>query len=284
MSSTSGPASRVLSPTSIASSFQYVTASDRHSEANSSSDDSFGSFSDVTTSDDDDEIVWSVSDLSASGSSQPVAAAALRSPGVLSDDEYIVLSPPLSQPRSGMSSLSASLMNTSVEASSVDGLSDDMSNLNLAESDSSTDTDSVRPTSQASSRSRRRRRRSGHAATAASGSATTPAPVATPKPKKKKSKAKVNAAPASAAGSATGTGKAKKKKVKAAKAKGVLPTASVPATETAEEVAGLGERPIVDDVSEAGDTKTAVYEEAVQYVSESVNLHLILVICQSHER
>ncbi len=284
MSTTSGPASRVLSPTSIASSFQYVTASDRHSEANSSSDDSFGSFSDVTTSDDDDEIVWSVSDLSASGSSQPAAAAALRSPGVLSDDEYIVLSPPLSQPRSGMSSLSASLMNTSVEASSVDGLSDDMSNLNLAESDSSTDTDSVRPTSQASSRSRRRKRRSGRAAATASGSATAPTPVVTPKPKKKKNKTKVNAAPASAAGSATGTGKAKRKKAKAAEAKKVLLTASVPATETAEEVAGLGERPIVDDVSEAGDTKTAVYEEAVQYVSESVNLHLILVICQSHER
>ncbi|KAI0818912.1 hypothetical protein BC629DRAFT_685713 [Irpex lacteus] len=260
MSTTSGPASRVLSPTSIASSFQYVTASDRHSEANSSSDDSFGSFSDVTTSDDDDEIVWSVSDLSASGSSQPAAAAALRSPGVLSDDEYIVLSPPLSQPRSGMSSLSASLMNTSVEASSVDGLSDDMSNLNLAESDSSTDTDSVRPTSQASSRSRRRKRRSGRAAAVASGSTTVPAPVATPKQKKKKSKAKVSAAPASAAGSATGTGKAKRKKAKAAEAKRVLLTA--------EEVAGLGERPIVDDVSEAGDTKTAVYEEAVQYVSE----------------
>ena len=95
--------------------------------------------------------------------------------------------------------------------------------------------------------------------------------MATPKPKKKKSKAKVSAASASASASAAGTKKAKKN-AKAAKAKGVLPiAASVAVTERAEEAAGLGERPIVDDMSEAGDAKTAVYEEAVQYVSESVS-------------
>ncbi|KAI0086303.1 hypothetical protein BDY19DRAFT_895006 [Irpex rosettiformis] len=232
MSSSTGPASRVLSPTSIASSFQYVTASDRHSEVHTSSDESFGSISDATSSD-DDEIVWSMSDLSASGSSRP-AAGALRSPGVLSDNEYIFLSPPLSQPQSGMSSLSASIIHPSAEASS-------------------SDTSSVRPTSQASSR--RRKRRSGRSAGAPS-SSNAAAPVATPKAKKK-SKAKASTASASA--SASDAGKAKKKKAKAAKAK------KGPSTT---EEAGLGERPIVDDVSEAGDTKAAVYEEAVQYVSE----------------
>ena len=54
MSSSTGAVSRVLSPTSIASSFQYVTASDRHSEVPTSSDESFGSISDETSSDDDE--------------------------------------------------------------------------------------------------------------------------------------------------------------------------------------------------------------------------------------
>ena len=187
-----GVTSRVLSPTSIASSFHYVTASDRHSEVNSSSDESFGSISDATSSDEDDEIVWSVSDLSASGSSrlQP-----LRSPGVLSDDEYIVLSPPLSQPPqslSGLSSLSASFIEDAVESSSIDGLSDVMSNLNIAESDA----ESARPTSQASSRRRRRRSGRAPAATVTTGVATAipvpPTAVATPKPKKKKTQKKAN--------------------------------------------------------------------------------------------
>ena len=268
MSSSTGAVSRVLSPTSIASSFQYVTASDRHSEVPTSSDESFGSISDETSSD-DDEIVWSVSDLSASGSSHP-AAAPPRSPSVLSDDdEYIFLSPPLSQPQSGMSSLSASLISTNAGTSSADGLSDVIAGLNIAESDN----DSIRPTSQASSRRRRVRRSARIAAQKSSPKASdAPGPVATPKPKKKRSKAKVNATPASTP--APGASKPKKKKVKAVKAQGVLP-ASVAVADKAEE-AGLGERPIVDDSSELGDTKAAVYNEAVQYVSESVFLLLVI--------
>ena len=96
--------------------------------------------------------------------------------------------------------------------------------------------------------------------------------MATPKPKKKRSKAKVNATSASTP--APGASKPKKKKVKAAKAQGALP-ASVAVADKAEE-AGLGERPIVDDSSELGDTKAAVYNEAVQYVSESVFLLLVI--------
>ncbi|KAI0693748.1 hypothetical protein BC835DRAFT_1061675 [Cytidiella melzeri] len=235
---------RMLSPASVASSLQHITASDRHSEPTSSSDESFASISDASTSDEDDEIVWSMSDLSVSGSSQ---LAAMRSPGVLSDDDFIVLSPPLSQPRepaSQTTSLSSSFVGSGAQSSSFDGLSEVMSNLNITESDSASD----RSSSKASSRKQRKR------AARATTAATTPVPApATTKPKKKKSKGTVGSAPAERSASTSTKSKAKK------------------AQASAKAQSGLGKRPIVDDVSEAGDAKTAVYEEAVQYVSECVS-------------
>ncbi|KAI0340523.1 hypothetical protein BDW22DRAFT_379985 [Trametopsis cervina] len=272
MSSGTGANSRVLSPTSLSSSFHYVTASERHSaDANDSSEDSFGSISDVSTSD-DDEIVWSISDLSSAGN--PRQPAALRSPDILSDEEYIVLSPPLSQPRganSSSSSSAGSVTDSGVEEWSV-GLSDVMSNLNIDDSD----LDSVRPISQASS-TRRRRRRAGRTSAAVSTTAPFAAPVppvTTPKPKRKNSKAKVSSAPAAVPGASAPKSK---KKPKAAKAR---PTPARVAPETTAK-AGLGERPILDDVSEAGTEKTAAYDEAVEYVSTSVT-HFISG-CESHQ-
>jgi len=255
MSSGTGANSRMLSPASLSSSsFQFI-ASDRHSQANDSSEESFSSVSDATSSD-EDEIVWSISDLSASVVSRPTP---LRSPDVFSDEEYIVLSPPMPRPLdtartygSGNSSLSASIIDASAVTPSVDGLSDVLSNLNI-----DSDVDSVRPVSQATnSRARRRLRRRSRANVAAANTA----PVATaamPKPRKKKSKTKVKSTPVAVIGATM----PKKKKAKAAKAQPPSPVVPQPTD------SGLGERPIVDDVSEAGDVNAAAYEEAVQYIS-----------------
>ncbi|THH01702.1 hypothetical protein EW026_g1035 [Hermanssonia centrifuga] len=131
-----------------------------------------------------------------------------------------------------------------------DGLFEGFSNLNL----DSSDADSVKPASQASSSVKKRKKRA--RALRAKGGGTpvgaTPIPAQTPAnvtgPKKKAKKA----APAVA------TTKAKSKK----RSKPKSAPSAVPSTGGED---GLGERPIVDDVSEAGDSR--VYEDAVQYVS-----------------
>ncbi|EKM55653.1 uncharacterized protein PHACADRAFT_256432 [Phanerochaete carnosa HHB-10118-sp] len=235
--------SRVRSPSSLASSFNFI-ASPNAMHANDlalSSDDSFESLSEDSSS--DDEIVWSVSDLSASFISSQRDP---RSPSIFSEDDFIVLGQPsrADAPTSPRSSDAPSV--------SADGLSDVFNDLTIEDSlDASSNFSSSRPASQAATPSKRSRRPKARAAATVS-AAPSPAqmPTAPVTPKRKR---KVKAAPAPAAKEVV-----PKKSRKKAKAKKVQP-----ATE-----AGLGARPIVDDVSEAGDVKTvSLYDDAVQYIS-----------------
>lgn len=257
----SGLNSRVLSPSSLSSSFQFITA-DRHSEANYLSEESFSSVSDASSSD-DDEIVWSVSDeLSASVLTAPSTGTDLLSPDIFSDEEFIVLSPaatrPINAPDSGSSSPSASIVESGVEISSVDGLSDVLSNLNI-----DSEAESVRPVSQATTRRQRRNARRAKVATSVAPPVTAQVPSATT-PKLRNTPPRADDR---AASTTTTPKKRKARQPKVVKPKSKPQSASsVPPDARAG--AGLGERPIVDDVSEVGDVKAAaVYEDAAQYIS-----------------
>ena len=231
----SGATSRVRSPSSLASSLNFIASPNAmHADDRAlSSDDSFESLSDDSSS--DDEIVWSVSDLSASFISSQRDP---RSPDIFSDDDFIVLG---QRNRAGASATSRS---SDAPSLSADGLSDVLNDLAIDDSsDTNSDYSSVRPTSQAATPSRRSRRRRPRAAASTPSPAQEPTTPATPKQPKKASPKK------------------SKKKAKAAK-----PQPQPAATE-----AGLGARPIVDDVSEAGDVKTGLlYDDAVAYISSSV--------------
>ncbi|GJE86982.1 hypothetical protein PsYK624_030650 [Phanerochaete sordida] len=236
--------SRVRSPSSLASSFNYIS-SPRGMHASDpalSSDDSFESLSEDSS--DDDEIVWSVSDLSASFVSSQRDP---RSPSIFSEDDFIVLGQPT---RPGPSAGSRSSVAPSLSA---DGLSDAITSLTIEDSsdEASSACSSSRPASQAaapSKRSRRRKPRKARAAVAAPPPAQVPSAPATPKRTKKNA-----AAPTPSTKEAAS--KNKKRNAKAAKAQ--------PAVD-----AGFGARPIVDDVSEAGDVKAvSLYDDAVQYIS-----------------
>ncbi|KIP09278.1 hypothetical protein PHLGIDRAFT_116527 [Phlebiopsis gigantea 11061_1 CR5-6] len=184
---------RVRSPASLASSFQSIPgpaamhAADDAYHA-SSSDESFASFSEDSS--EDDEIVWSVSDLSASVLS---SQAGLRSPELFSDDDFIVLGqrPPTITTRA------ASTRTPSVGSADLEEVF------------------------------------------AALTVDTAASPPATPESKK--------------------AAKRKARKARRTAQAGAAPQKGEP---------GLGARPIVDDVSEAGDAKpVSLYEDAVQYVS-----------------
>lgn len=235
--------SRVRSPSSLASSFNFI-ASPHAMHANDpalSSDESFESLSEDSSSD-DDEIVWSVSDLSASFISSQRDP---RSPDIFSDDDFIVLGQP--------NHASPTTRSRSLDAPSVstDGLSDVLNNLTIEDSDASSDYSSVRPTSQAATPSKRNRRRKARAAASAPSSAQGPTSPTTPKCNRKAKTASALADPT--------TPKKSRKKAKPVK------------VQSAAMGAGLGARPIVDDVSEAGDARAAsLYDDAVEYISSSV--------------
>lgn len=280
MSST--PSSRLISSVS---SFDYLSASS-HSRQGSgeSSDSSYVSVSDEISSD-DDEILLSFSEtgspvrLSSPSSASPVRSQGAQSPNTFSDDDYVVFggvkTPAENQYESfaaggnavaNVESLTQTLAQMEIrqgrprkarsrrfprqQQSSPDAFEDD-------------DAVSVRLVSQAPSPHRRARkpRRPAAAPVAAATSSDSESSSSdngthvkspsTPKPKKGKKK-KAAASPKS---SPSKTTSAKTTAATPGSPKGKRP--------------GLGERPIVDDISEAGDDKATPlgYEEAVQYVT-----------------
>ena len=246
--------SRVRSPSaSLASSFSFIAHSPAmHADdpRGLSSDESFASLSDESS--EDDEIVWSVSDLSASIiSSQP----GLLSPELFSDDDFIVLG----QAQTSTRAVSARASGAPSVASD-DALSDVLRNLTV-EDLYSDEEDSVRVFTQPSTPSRRRKRRTARAVATPSLELKSPAQNPPPTtPRRKKSKAKV-AAPA-----VTPDSKKATKKKAAKKAAKKAQASAVPSA--VKRGPGFGARPIVDDVSEVGDVKAmSLYDDAVQYVS-----------------
>ncbi|OCH95593.1 hypothetical protein OBBRIDRAFT_539723 [Obba rivulosa] len=214
--------SGVLSPSSI-SSYDYFSAPSH--AGGSALSDSHGTLSEDLAS--DDEIVWSMSDISSSALQH---AAQLRSPATLSDD-YIVLSRPIS-PRAVLDGLSAAVASMSIGGPS-----------------------STAPIGRDANEPK------------------TPMPSA---PKRKRSKRKVAAPVQPAATSAkttTSIAAAKastqpspqQKRVISARRKAKHNAAAAQSAANS----GLGERPVVDDVSEAGDHRvsTPAYRDAVQYIS-----------------
>lgn len=130
------------------------------------------SFTDINSSD-DEEIVWSISDLSV-----------VSVPHTSSDDEDYVLLGRADSPiavhsiPSGVTSLSASVLESRAGLSSADGLSDVFSRLQVEADDSDSESE-VRPASQATTR-RRTRSRPRRSASSTVKKASAQAPPATP--------------------------------------------------------------------------------------------------------
>ncbi|KAJ3541331.1 hypothetical protein NM688_g6101 [Phlebia brevispora] len=210
-------------------------------EAHFSSTESYTTLSDGSS--EDDEIMKTSQMMTTTSSS-----VALHSPAAIQ-----------SLP-SGISSLSASDLESQTGTSSPDGLSDVFSRLQVEEDPAA---DAARPVSQATAR-RRRRARGSNATLSVQSPASTPS-----KPTKRKKKA--TPATSTAAQPATPT-KAAKRKSKKTKAKQTLFTPAQPAKTT-----GASKMQSVSNVSAAEAQETAAsasvsfYQDAVQYISTYVH-------------
>lgn len=268
----SSPSSRLISSVS---SFDYLTASthshehSREGSGGESSDSSYISVSDEISSE-DDEILLSFSEVSSPirlSSPSPAISQRAQSPNTFSDDDYVVFGGVKTPEGHGrFESFAAG----GSAVANVETLTQTLAQLNLREgrprkarskrfapqhqqrADALDDVASVRLVSQAPSphrhtRKPRRPAAAAHSSDSEGSSSDASNPVKSPStPKSKKSKKKKAASPKSSPSKAS--------------VAPVLPKAKR---------SGLGERPIVDDVSEAGDHRptTPGYEEAVQYVT-----------------
>ncbi|CAL1704215.1 unnamed protein product [Somion occarium] len=261
---------------SSVSSFDYLSSSG-HSREGSDSSESYITLSDEVSSE-EDEILLSFSEVSSSaGIISPAISQGAQSPNTFSDDDYVVFGG-VRTPEGHFDSFAAG----GSAVANVDSITETLAQLEIrqrrsrkarrnAQTSANSDTASVRLVSQPASPKRNRKRR--NAAVNSSddeGSlpdvSATPSPSphsnsSSPKPKKNKKKGKQGVVSASAPGLVSKKSDSSSKSSKSPKG---TPTKTVVASK-----AGLGERPIVDDVSEAGDYKvvTAGYEEAVQYVT-----------------
>ncbi|KAK7693271.1 hypothetical protein QCA50_002838 [Cerrena zonata] len=272
----SNTSSRLMSSVS---SLDYLSASthshvhSREGSGGDSSDSSYISVSDEISSD-DDEILLSFSEVSSPvrvSSPSPAVSQRAQSPNTFSDDDYVVFGG-VKTPEGQFESFTAG----GSAVANVESLTETLAQMDIRQgrprkarsrrfapqhqqqqdADVFDDAASVRLVSQASSPHRRRKpRRQAAAATTHSSdsdgsTSDASAPLkssSTPKSKKSKKK-KAAASPKSSTKSPSKT--------------------STPNTPKAKR-SGLGERPIVDDISEAGDHKniTPGYDEAVQYIT-----------------
>ncbi|KAI0797822.1 hypothetical protein C8Q75DRAFT_20866 [Abortiporus biennis] len=234
---TSSTSPRLLSPTS---SFDYISSIVHSREHSSDSSDSYTSLSSDVSSD-EDEIVWSFSDISAISGSPSLRSQRPLSPATFSDEDVIVVS----RPRSRAHRFQSLTVEGSGE-NNMEALSQTLATLQI----------------KTSNKHSKKASRSANAAATAS---------TTSSPSKKRSKKRKSATNGAAVTSTTSTAEAQvvsapsspKKKRGKRKSPALAPAA------LADDADGLGERPIVDDISEAGDDKTVVsgYEEARQYVT-----------------
>ncbi|EMD38578.1 hypothetical protein CERSUDRAFT_113763 [Gelatoporia subvermispora B] len=273
----SAPAdSGALSPSSI-SSYDYFSATSHGGGSALSA--SYGILSEDLDS--DDEIVWSVSDISSSMvlQSQP------RSPAALSDD-YILLSRP-SSPRALLDGLSIAVASMTISRPSM----------SIPAARGAKGLKTLTPNVPKRKRSKKKVVAQPVAAIKKAKPTAAPNP-STPKPsapssQPKKGDSTTLKSPAEAKASKTVGAKATPSKAKASKTADVKATpskkasaAQVPSLKKAKRKAakaaaekkaagqppadpGLGERPVVNDVSEAGDcsVSTPAYRDAVQYIS-----------------
>ncbi|GBE82444.1 hypothetical protein SCP_0408280 [Sparassis crispa] len=257
METAQAPNPGVLSPSrSSEASYDYLSARTDYSSVRFS---------------DDDEIVWSVSDLSLSSSNDSVSP---RSPAC-SEDDFVLLRPSASgylTASSSPSSASVPSAENSPIRVSVEDLSNRVSSLYLGPYDSPTTPkpplSSIRaaqPPSVPSSSPKKRSKKKRTVSVSSSTQSSTPAVSAAKAVSAKKLQQATNSAttkPAKAVSSKT-TKKAKK----------AAAATSLVAAPVAVEVqsSGLGNREVVDDVSEAGDYGPTAYHDAVQYISSSLS-------------
>ncbi|KAH9946266.1 uncharacterized protein BXZ73DRAFT_95768 [Epithele typhae] len=256
---------RALSPPSSLSSYEFFSyqphaRTQPAARAISSDSDSYASLSDPDDGSSDDEILLSFSDLSSADFRSQRAEP--RTPAVFSDDEFVIMSRPRSP--------------ASASASDDDDLTASFSALSV---------------SVASTRSSRRRAASNGAARAPSSTiAKAPAPsspakssdgAASPKRRNRKRQQASNHAPDAShspnadAAASQNPGKAASdlaKRHSPSKARRKARRAAARAAMISPSpAAGLGDRPIVDDVSEAGSEYLYVppelYKSAQRYVS-----------------
>ncbi|KAI0646885.1 hypothetical protein C8Q79DRAFT_908555 [Trametes meyenii] len=229
---------RALSPGSSLSSYDYFSSHSRsisQDTASSGESDSYGTVSDDASS--DDEIVLSFSDISSLEVLSQLPDGP-RTPGVFSDDEFVIMSRPRT-PRE-------------------DDLVTSFSALSFAASSARSQPRSSRSNStksSPSSKSSRRRVKKKRAAAPAPDNGVAPSSPSSTKAIAKASKESLK--------SQSPTKVRRRAKRAAARA----------AAAGSPNVAGLGDRPIVDDVSEAGSeypsvyVPPSVYESAQSYVS-----------------
>ncbi|OBZ75197.1 hypothetical protein A0H81_04500 [Grifola frondosa] len=220
---------RVVSPSSI-SSYDYFSAHS-HAKDSSESDQSYGTLSDETSSN-DDEIVLSFSEISFSSMSFSGILSQHpdipRSPGAFSDDEFILMSRPRTPSRSAVISAGTRGSDTST---SEDELAASFAAFSLT----------IANTGASAGKKKRRTRKKRAAAAAASSSAVETKAV---KPKKK-AKSQVQASSPASVTPQTAQSKTARRKARKTAARATAPLC--PARP------GFGDRPVVDDVSKTGD-------------------------------
>lgn len=237
--------STVRSPGSSVSSYEFFSPT--HSTAGDPSDESDGSY--ATLSEDvssDDEIVLSLSDISSHPLSQRGDGTIPPTPSsVLSDGDYVLMS----RPRTPSSSAASWAGQVNEElAQSFSGL--------------------------ALSRTSSRPLRSQAASSATSTSSRAQTPEA-PRRRGKKKRAPAespNSENSNSSGSGSGTKRKVRRREKKLAARAAPPEASSALIRVTP--GGLGDRPIVDDVSEVGEftTPSVAYEAAHRYVTAYVSL------------
>lgn len=242
---------RALSPGSSLASYDFFSHSSSRAISSGESDDgSYGSVSDDASSDDD--VLLSFSDLSAADF---LSQRGALTPAVFSDDEFVLMSRPRSPDSDDLTS--------SFSALSLTQASLGPSHHRRTRSGSSSKTDNA---ANASARRRTRKRRTpaqapGNALATTDASRTKIQSSASPESPKHHSPSKA------------------RRKARRAAARAV---AQSPSPSSAI-VAGLGDRPIVDDVSEVGSESPYIhpelYQTAQRYVSSYVRLRFSSAFC-----
>ncbi len=234
---------RALSPGSSLSSYDFFTRSRTGSRVPSSgSEESEGSYGTASEDDgsSDDEILLSFSDLSSADFRSQRGEP--RTPAIFSDDEFVLMSRPRS-PESDASDLTEAFSALSLSQASI------VSQVHLrGKSDSQGTAVSSFPSGSPKKRGRKRR------AAAAPGNAA----VTDTAPTKTES--------SSASPKHHGPSKARRNARRAAARAGEhFPSAA----------AGLGDRPIVDDVSEVGSESPYIHQELYQSAQRYVSSYVL---------
>ncbi|KAI0721593.1 hypothetical protein C8T65DRAFT_200789 [Cerioporus squamosus] len=236
---------RALSPGSSLSSYDFFSHSRTGSRVSSGSEGSEGSYG--TASDDDgssdDEILLSFSDLSLSSADFRSQRGEPRTPAIFSDDEFVLMSRPRS-PGSDASDLTESFSALSLSQASI------VSQVHIrGRGDSQSKAASSSPNASPKKRGRKRRAAQAPGNAATSGAVPTKTDYSPESPKHhspSKARRKAKRAAARAAAQCPGP------------------------------VAGLGDRPIVDDVSEAGSESPYVHQELYQSAQRYVSSYVLL--------